>query len=116
MGDQLNYPYSNRNTSLAGGGVATRRKGSPRKFVVSRAKGFPTCMNEYFGNSGGQVAVFVLKLAALEIVRRVSTAKCPFVWQSIQLLQLISYPPLKWIQKWHPFKDVGRAMKVHVRN
>lgn len=45
----------------------------------------------------GDIGVFLLTTAALEIVRRISKAKCPFVWQGLQALQLLCYPPFRWI-------------------
>ena len=60
----------------------------------------------------GHVAVFVLKIAALETVRRVSKAKCPFVWRGIQALQVLCYPPFKWIQRLAPFKGLVKGVQV----
>ncbi|CAL9103819.1 unnamed protein product [Musa acuminata var. zebrina] len=51
----------------------------------------------------GQIALFLLKVAALETVRRFSRARCPFVWKTIQALQVLCYPPFKWIRRWTPF-------------
>ncbi|KAM7279807.1 hypothetical protein ACFE04_006941 [Oxalis oulophora] len=55
---------------------------------------------------------FLLKLAALEAVRRVSNAKCPFVWRGIQGLQLLCIPPLKWIQRWLPLKGLINGLEA----
>ncbi|CAH8387074.1 unnamed protein product [Eruca vesicaria subsp. sativa] len=66
-------------------------------------------------SSGGVVqnaAVFLLKVAVLEVVRRVSKAKCPHLWNGLQALQCLCYPPLKWIQRWAPFKDLIKAMQM----
>ncbi|XVF20086.1 hypothetical protein REPUB_Repub11eG0168100 [Reevesia pubescens] len=57
-------------------------------------------------------AIFLLKIAALETVRRVSKAKCPFLWHGIQALQVICYPPVNCIQKWAPFKGLVKGMQM----
>lgn len=59
------------------------------------------------------VALFVLKLAALETVRRFSRAKCPFAWRSIQALQVLCYPPFKWIQRLAPFRSLAKGIQVY---
>ncbi|KAK1299090.1 hypothetical protein QJS10_CPB14g01507 [Acorus calamus] len=63
------------------------------------------------GIPSGQVVVFVLKVAVLEVVRRFSRARCPFVWQCLQALQVFSYPPFKWIERWAPFKYLIKGMQ-----
>ncbi|XVE59230.1 hypothetical protein DITRI_Ditri05aG0029200 [Diplodiscus trichospermus] len=63
-------------------------------------------------DAAGHVAIFLLKVAALETVRRVSKAKCPFLWRGIQALQVICYPPVNFIQKWAPFKGLVKGMQV----
>ncbi|MCL7039389.1 hypothetical protein MKW94_006739 [Papaver nudicaule] len=63
--------------------------------------------NEY----AGHIAIFLLKVAGLEVIRRVSKAKCPFSWRGIQALQLLCYPPLKWIERWAPFKGLIMGMQ-----
>lgn len=77
------------------------------------------CKHVSLGNDGrvgsGAVrnaAVFLLKVAVLEVVRRISKAKCPHLWNSLQALQCLCYPPLKWIQRWAPFKELIKAMQV----
>ncbi|XP_047314573.1 uncharacterized protein LOC124918472 [Impatiens glandulifera] len=52
----------------------------------------------------GNAALFVVKVVALEAVRRFSRARCPFLWCGIQALQVLCVPPVKWIQKWAPLK------------
>lgn len=59
----------------------------------------------------GDVGVFLLTTAALEIVRRFSNAKCPFVWRGLQALQILCYPPFSWIQRWTPFKGLVKNMQ-----
>ncbi|KAG0469135.1 hypothetical protein HPP92_018463 [Vanilla planifolia] len=50
----------------------------------------------------GELLSFVIKVAALEIVRRISKANCPTLWRVVQAFQVFSYPPLKWLQRWGP--------------
>ncbi|XP_062084921.1 uncharacterized protein LOC133791052 [Humulus lupulus] len=63
----------------------------------------------------GRIAVFVLKVAALETVRRFSKAKCPFVWRGLQALQVLCYPPFKWIQRFAPFKGLVKGAQMFSR-
>lgn len=60
----------------------------------------------------GDIGLFVLKVAALETVRRFSKAKCPFAWRGLQALQVLSYPPFKWIERLAPFKSLIKAVQV----
>lgn len=62
--------------------------------------------------AGGQIALFLLKVAALESVRRISKSKCPPVWSGLQALQVVCYPPFKWIQRWNPFGILVKGMQV----
>jgi hypothetical protein len=64
------------------------------------------------GDSVGHVASFFVKVVALEAVRRVSKAKCPFIWNSVQALQILVYPPFSWIQRWAPLKFVVQGIQV----
>uniref|UniRef100_A0ACD5WGM1 Uncharacterized protein n=1 Tax=Avena sativa TaxID=4498 RepID=A0ACD5WGM1_AVESA len=61
--------------------------------------------------STGQVASFLVKVIALEAVRRISKARCPFIWNSIQALQVLGYPPFRWIQRWAPLKFVVQGIQ-----
>ncbi|KAK3148921.1 hypothetical protein QOZ80_3AG0210470 [Eleusine coracana subsp. coracana] len=63
------------------------------------------------GDSIGHVASFFIKVIALEAVRRVSKAKCPFIWNSVQALQILVYPPFSWIQRWAPLKFVVQGIQ-----
>ncbi|KAK8596375.1 hypothetical protein V6N13_001003 [Hibiscus sabdariffa] len=62
--------------------------------------------------AAGHAAIFLLKVAALETVRRVSKAKCPFLWRGFQALQVICYPPFNRVQKWAPFKGLVKGMRA----
>lgn len=61
------------------------------------------------GKHTDQIVVFLLKVAALEAVRRISRARCPVVWRVVQALQVLACPPIKWIQKWGP---LGILVKI----
>ncbi|XP_059300508.1 phosphatidylinositol/phosphatidylcholine transfer protein SFH11-like isoform X1 [Lycium ferocissimum] len=62
--------------------------------------------------SANQLVFFLVKVAALEAVRRISRSKCPFVWSSLQALQVVCYPPLKWMQRWNPFRVLVEGMQM----
>ncbi|KAH0659730.1 hypothetical protein KY289_028478 [Solanum tuberosum] len=62
--------------------------------------------------SGNQLVFFLVKVAALEAVRRISRSKCPFVWSGLQALQVVCYPPLKWMQRWNPFRVLVEGMQM----
>ncbi|KAE9461129.1 hypothetical protein C3L33_06933, partial [Rhododendron williamsianum] len=61
--------------------------------------------------TAGDAALFLIKVAALETLRRFSKARCPVVWCGIQALQALCYPPLRWIQRWAPFKGLISSMQ-----
>ncbi|XP_072994346.1 uncharacterized protein [Typha latifolia] len=63
------------------------------------------------GGSTSHVVSFLLKVAALETVRRFSKTRCPFVWQTVQALQVLGYPPCKWIQRWEPLKFIVKGIQ-----
>ncbi|OEL37808.1 hypothetical protein BAE44_0001174 [Dichanthelium oligosanthes] len=88
--------------------------------VASPAKAIsPKCVNRIVpsrqlilgGDSIGHVASFLLKVVALEAVRRVSKARCPFIWNSVQALQILVYPPFSWIQRWAPLKFLVQGIQ-----
>lgn len=103
------------------GGVISRKRASTKCLVNSSnelfsKKRFKQISSLYHARMGNgtisQVALFLLKLAALETVRRVSKAKCPFAWKGLQALQILCYPPFKWIQRWAPFKGLVQGVQV----
>ncbi|KAL9227088.1 hypothetical protein vseg_002824 [Gypsophila vaccaria] len=59
-----------------------------------------------------EAGLFLLKLAVLEAVRRFSKAHCPFLWRSLQGLQFVCVPPLKWIGKWGIFRGFIKCMQA----
>lgn len=113
MGD----PSSSRNGGVVGGKVSVSNQvgSSPRaKTFLRRSKRHIALLGDgnIFCGPAGNAALFLLKVAALETVRRVSKTKYPFVWRSLQALQVICYPPLKWIQRWAPFKGLVQGLQV----
>ncbi|EPS66043.1 hypothetical protein M569_08737, partial [Genlisea aurea] len=58
---------------------------------------------------GDDLVTFIGKVFALETVRRVSKAKCPILWTTLQGLQLLCYPPLKW---WTPLRFILNRMHL----
>ncbi|GAV57902.1 CRAL_TRIO domain-containing protein [Cephalotus follicularis] len=118
MGERSDYYNSSRNSEATS--VTTAKKGVKSNLVASAPKAFP--QNAYgriasLSHRGtgsalvGDAAIFLLKVSVLEIVRRVSRAKCPYMWRGIQGLQLFCYPPLKWIQRWAPFKVLVKGLQ-----
>ncbi|KAJ6984373.1 hypothetical protein D5086_017697 [Populus alba] len=92
-----------------------------RNIIASSLKACPQSAYKHIVSSRhgtgpvGQVAIFLLKVAALETVRRVSRCKCPHVWNGLQALQLLCYPPFKWIQRWAPFKGLVKGVQMFSR-
>ncbi|XP_073303889.1 uncharacterized protein [Primulina huaijiensis] len=62
--------------------------------------------------AGVPIASFLIKAIALELLRRFSRAKCPFIWSGLQALQVLCYPPFKWIQRWNPFGMLVKGMQM----
>ncbi|KAI4334508.1 hypothetical protein L6164_019191 [Bauhinia variegata] len=119
MGDTLDYSNSSkRNKPIS---AITGKKVYNRSLIASRPKGFAQRNFEHlvslsqsgFGSSTvGHFTFFLLKVAALETVRRFSKNRCPYAWRGIQALQILCYPPFKWIQRWAPFKCLIKSMQV----
>lgn len=63
-------------------------------------------------NHSGEILSFLIKVAALETVRRFSKARCPILWQFVQAFQVLGYPPLKWLRRWGPLRLVIRGAQV----
>ncbi|KAF2283423.1 hypothetical protein GH714_004126 [Hevea brasiliensis] len=89
--------------------VAVRKKIYERNLDAYDPKAFPQSAHKHIcslgcskdaGGAVGYEAIFLLKVAALETVRRVSRSKCLPVWRGLQALQVLCYPPFKWIQRW----------------
>ncbi|XP_077216549.1 uncharacterized protein LOC143851107 [Tasmannia lanceolata] len=117
MGDSTHFPASNNNFKVSS--IASSGKASKQRLVASPPKGFQKTFKNLVsskhaklgGGSADQIIFFLLKVASLEIVRRFSRARCPFIWKGLQALQVLSYPPFKWIQRWAPFKNLVKGMQ-----
>lgn len=101
--------------------AVTGKKTYQKQLVASRPKGFVqrnceplvSLTRGDFGSSAvGRATFFLLKVAALEAVRRLSESRCPCVWRGLQGLQILVYPPFKWIQRWAPFRGLVKSMQV----
>ncbi|KAK6935893.1 CRAL-TRIO lipid binding domain [Dillenia turbinata] len=110
MGDSLHSSGSTKNPSMRI--VNNRKNASNGCIVASDSKSLSPKSFRHAASldshkmgraAAGHVALFLVKLAALEMVRRFSTARRSFVWRGLQALQVLSYPPVKWIQKWPLF-------------
>ncbi|XP_047179721.1 uncharacterized protein LOC124846495 [Vigna umbellata] len=85
----------------------------PKSFVKRNNEYLTLLLCGRFGRSVvGRITIFLLKVAALEIIRRFSKSRCPCVWRGLQALQILCYPPFKWIQRWAPFKGLVDNMQV----
>lgn len=116
MGDTLKYSNNPKSSSLI-----TGKKTYNKSLVASRPKSFVQKSHEqlvwlthgsFASSTGGHITFFLLKVAALETIRRFSKSRCPVVWRGLQALQILCYPPFKWIQKWAPFKGLVKSMQV----
>ncbi|XP_044506502.1 uncharacterized protein LOC123226090 [Mangifera indica] len=120
MEDPSLVSASGRNSQVSG--VIGGKKGSKINLVASSPKALSQSKCQHIAllshgknisvGAAGPIAIFLLKVAALETVRRVSKAKCPNLWRGLQALQVVCYPPFKWIQRWAPFKGLIRGMQM----
>ncbi|XP_062172530.1 uncharacterized protein LOC133878057 isoform X2 [Alnus glutinosa] len=119
MGDSLQSSRLSRSSEATS--VTTAKKVSKRSLVASRPRAslqnplrhIASVSHGILGSGAvGSSALFLLKVAALETVRRFSMAKCPFAWRGLQTLQVLCYPPFKWIQRWAPFKSLVEGMQM----
>jgi hypothetical protein len=119
MGDSLQSSRLSRSSEATS--VSTAKKASKRSLIASCSRAslhnplrhIVSVSHGIFGNGAvGNSALFLLKVLALETVRRFSMAKCPFAWRGLQTLQVLCYPPFKWIQRWAPFKSLVEGMQV----
>ncbi|KAK7402182.1 hypothetical protein VNO78_14236 [Psophocarpus tetragonolobus] len=85
----------------------------PKSFVRRNHKHLISSIHGHLGSSAvGRITFFLLKVAALEILRRFSKRRCPCIWKGLQAVQILCYPPFKWIQRWAPFKGLIDNMQV----
>nr|DAD25875.1 TPA_asm: hypothetical protein HUJ06_027343 [Nelumbo nucifera] len=118
MGDPSHASHASKTLEVPT--VVMHRKRQDRCLVASAPKSFSRKVFRHItsldhgrlGFTAGPAALFLLKVAALEIVRRVSRAKCPFAWFSLQTLQILCYPPFKWIERWPVFKGLVKGMQT----
>ncbi|XP_074329265.1 uncharacterized protein LOC141666917 [Apium graveolens] len=119
MDDSFQSPGPQRNNISTN--AINREKASGVRLVSSRSKSFTresleklvTLNGGKFGKGTfGHVAVFLVKVAVLEAVRKLSKSKYPFIWSGLQALQLITYSPFKWMQRWAPFRVLANSMKM----
>lgn len=115
MGDTfVDSASSGRKTSDMA--ILSSNRKMPKKYLVASRKSFGGVVlmknSRITKNVANDAAMFLLKVGALEMVRRLSTVKCPFVWSGIQALQVLCCPPLKWIERWTPFKGLVIGMQM----
>ncbi|XP_016502480.1 uncharacterized protein LOC107820671 isoform X1 [Nicotiana tabacum] len=117
MGDLPCPPYPNKRLEAR---ILSKNKLPKICLVASATKHFSektlkciTKVKQSVQTSGaaGDVVVFLATTAALEIVRRLSKGRCPFIWRGLQALQVLCYPPFKWIQKWAPLKALVKQLQ-----
>ncbi|CAN1282937.1 Phosphatidylinositol/phosphatidylcholine transfer protein SFH3 [Linum perenne] len=118
MGDQTGNYSSSRNSLVAT--ASNGNKIGKRNSIAALQNAGRKIARLSPSAKGGRdavchVGVFLLKLVALETVRRVSRSKCPPVWRGVQALQFLCYPPFKWIQRWAPFKGVVQGVQMMSR-
>ncbi|XP_022148409.1 uncharacterized protein LOC111017064 [Momordica charantia] len=89
--------------------VASRSKAFSKNAIRSVAS---LSQSRIASGAVGQVTFFLLKVVALETVRRLSKSRCPFAWRGLQALQVLCYPPFKWIQRWTPFRGLVKGMQI----
>lgn len=108
-------------TSSEAAGSTTSRKDSKLALVASASKPLShTFLKKIPSFSNGKIrkshvndlAFFLLKVGTLEAIRRLSKARCPFVWSGLQALQVFCYPPLTWLQRCLPFKNFIKGAQV----
>uniref|UniRef100_A0A5B7C3A5 CRAL-TRIO domain-containing protein n=1 Tax=Davidia involucrata TaxID=16924 RepID=A0A5B7C3A5_DAVIN len=119
MGDSFHSHGSSKNSEVTS--VITCKKVSKRCLVASSLKSFSQKSLRHVASfnhgkmgreAAGHAVLFLLKVAALETIRRFSRARCPFVWSGLQALQVFCYPPFKWIQRWAPFKGLVNGVQI----
>lgn len=64
------------------------------------------------GTGANEAVCFLAKVAALEVARRISSARCPIMWNAVQALQLLSYLPFKLAHRWTPLGFLIRGIQV----
>lgn len=118
MGDSFNPIPGTKSKSMVTTAITTKNE-SKQQILSSRSNTFANVRRFdliKFGKqrrgSGSHLVLFLVKVVALEAVRRISRSKCPFVWSGLQALQVVCYPPLKWMQRWNPFRVLVEGMQM----
>lgn len=121
MGDSSSESHSHP-TQRSNAKIMSCKNKLPRSYLVAtasehftaKALNCFTSVKKCVHSSGavGNVVEFLITTAALEIVRRFSRSKCPLIWHGLQALQVICYPPFKWLQRWFPFKPLAKEVQV----
>lgn len=118
MGDLPCPPYSNKRLEAR---MISKEKLPKICLVASATKHFSAktlkCISKVkqsvqTSGTAGDVVIFLATTAVLEVVRRLSKARCPFIWHGLQALQALCYPPFKWVQKWVPLEPLVRQLQV----
>ncbi|XP_043697547.1 uncharacterized protein LOC122648393 [Telopea speciosissima] len=119
MGDSLHFSPQSQNFEVPSVSVSKKAlerclvSSAPEVFFQKRFKHITTVDRVRMGSdTAGHIAFFLVKVMALEVVRRFSKAKCPFAWHGLQGLQLLCYPPLKWIRRWSLFRGLVKGMQA----
>jgi hypothetical protein len=91
---------------------ATQRVSLPRRVMQESVA--PILAVKAANGGGGkdvssQFLMFLVKLAALEMVRRGSMAVCRPIWWGLQALSLIQAPPFNWLQRWTQIHILAQA-------
>jgi hypothetical protein len=91
---------------------ATQRVSLPRRVMQESVA--PILAVKAANGGGGkdvssQFLMFLVKLAALEMVRRGSMAICRPIWWGLQALSLIQAPPFNWLQRWTQIHILAQA-------
>ena len=102
------------------GGVNAQGEQGERALVVLKRVEFPGAEGRRGGGSrrrgvkstAGAVLVFCGKLAALEVLRRGTQARCRLVWWACQGLAVAGAPGLGWLRRWAPFRVLADASEV----
>jgi hypothetical protein len=86
---------------------------SPNVTISSSSSGTTTTMRRRGVKvATGKLLVFLIKVSALEALRRASEAKCRPIWWSLQWLSIFQAPPFNWLQRWAPFRFLAQATQV----
>lgn len=117
MGDSLHVSGSSKNSEVLNNVTTSKR--SQQCLVVSTQKNLQKLLKPLVSlkrvrlgrGSTDPIVFFLLKVAALGMLQRLSKARCPYIWQGLQALQIICYPPFKWIQRWTPLKILVKGMQ-----